>query len=48
MHKKGLKFVPAVELTKLYHSNRIAKSEPRHEVWPEHPLVQIDSSSPWF
>ena len=52
MHKKGLKFAPVVELAKLnftymYHSTKIAKARPGFEDWPEHPSVQINSSSPW-
>ena len=30
----------------LYHSSKIAKAGPGYDVWPEHPPVQINSSSP--
>jgi hypothetical protein len=49
MQKIGLKFAPVVELMKLnftylYHNTKIAKADD----WPEHPSVQINSSSPWL
>ena len=52
MHKKGLKFAP-VELAKLnfiymYYSTKIVKVGPGFDDWPEHPSVQINSSSPCF
>ena len=31
----------------LYHSNKIAKARPGFDDQPEHPSVQINSSSPW-
>ena len=44
MHKKGLKFAPAKYY--LYHSAKIAKAGPGFDDWPEHPSVQMNSSSP--
>ena len=47
MHKKGLTLTPVVEANiYLYHSSKIAKAGPGYDVWPEHPPVQINSSSP--
>ena len=51
MHRKGLKFGPVEELGKLYftymyQSSKIAKAGPGYDVRPEHPPVQINSSSP--
>ena len=42
MHK------PDVELAKLkkYHKSKIVKAGPMYDVRPEHPPVQINSSSP--
>ena len=53
MHKKDLKFAPVVELAKLkftyvYHSSKIAKAWPGSDDRPQHPSVQINSSSPWI
>ena len=31
----------------LYHSTKIAKTRPGFDEQPEHPSVQINSSSPW-
>ena len=31
----------------LYHSTNIAEARPGFDDWPEHPFVQINSSSPW-
>ena len=51
MHKKGLKFALIVELCSkakfyLHHSTKIAKAGPGFDDRPEHPSVQINSSSP--
>ena len=53
MYKKGLKFAPVLELAKLNftymcHSTKIAKARPGFDNQPEHPSVQINSSSPWI
>ena len=32
----------------LYHSNKVAKAGPGLDDRPEHPSVQINSSSPWY
>ena len=32
----------------LYHRSKLAKAGPGYEVWPKHPPVQKNSSSPWF
>ena len=47
MHKKGLKFVPVVELAKL-NSTYITelKAGPGFDDRPEHPSVQINSNVP--
>ena len=49
--KKGLKFAPVVELAKLNFTcitvcTEIAKAGPGFHDPPEHPSVQINSSSP--
>ena len=52
LHKKGPK--PVVELAKLnftslvllYHNTKIARTRPGFDDRPEHPSVQINSSSP--
>ena len=52
MHKKIPKIctgcrVSAAKLY-LYHSTKIVKAGPGLDDWPEHPSVQINSSSPWL
>ena len=32
----------------VYYSTKIAIARPRFHDWPEHPSVQINSSSPWI
>ena len=50
MYKKRLKFAPVVELAKLNFTYitvlKVAKAGPGFDDWPEHPSVQINSSSP--
>ena len=47
MLKKDLKFAPDREAKfYLYHSTKIAKAGPGFDDRPEHPSVQINSSSP--
>ena len=50
MHKKRHKFCTCyrVSLFYLYHSTKIAKAGPGFDDRPEHPSVQINSSSPWY
>ena len=45
MSKKGLKSAPVVEF--YLYSNKIDKAKPGFDDGPEHPSVQINSSSPW-
>ena len=45
MHKKGLKFAPVVELLAL-NSTKTVKAGPGFDDRPEHPSVQVNSSSP--
>ena len=50
MHKKGLKFAPVLENSEskfyLHHRTIIAKAGPGFDNRPEHPSVEINSSSP--
>ena len=48
MHKKAPKFCCRLSKaeTFLYHSSKIVKAGPGYDVMPEHPPVQINSSSP--
>ena len=41
-------FITAIAKIYLYHSSKIAKAGPGYDVRPEHPPVQINSSSPWL
>ena len=36
------------DLHDLYHSDKVAKAGPGLDDRPEHPSVQINSSSPWY
>ena len=51
MHKKRPKICTCCRVSEgkiyLYHRSKIAKAGPGYDVWPEHPPVQISSSSPW-
>ena len=50
MHKRRPKIFTCLRVSKakcyLYHSTKIAKARPGFDNWPEHPSVQINSSSP--
>ena len=51
MHKKRPKICTCCRVSEakfyLYHSTKIAKARPGFDDRPEHPSVQINSSSPW-
>ena len=44
--KKFASVVKLAMVTYVYHSTKIAKAGPGYDVQPEHPPVQINSSSP--
>ena len=52
MHKKGRKICTCCRVSKakfyLYHSTKITKARLGFDDRPEHPSVQINSSSPWL
>jgi hypothetical protein len=52
MHKKRPKICTWGKVSEakfyLYHSTKTAKAGPGFEDWPDHPSVQINSSSPWM
>ena len=50
MHKKRPKICTCCRVSEfyLYHSTKIAKAGPGFDDWPEHPSVQINTSSSWL